>query len=226
MKKLFLFAFAGMFAAAAATAQTPGKAATTGSDSTATAHHHKYGMHGRGHFHKPHTGDKAMAGVQFTDEQRKQARTISADYRKQITALKAQDNITMGDYKKQMAALQADHKQKMQQLLTAEQKQQLANNRKQWAEKSKQMQTARLDKMKTRLNLQDDQVAKLKAQQDQLHQQMKAIHENKSMDETAKRAQVRTLMQQQKESLKSILTQEQLDKLHSNNRHNPSKEAK
>jgi len=225
MKKLILLALSGVFATAIVTAQTPGTSATQQNDSTATAHHHKHGKHGGGHFRKPH-GDKGLAGVTLSDEQRKQVHAISADYHKQLADLKKQDNITMGDYKKQVAALQADHKQKMQQLLTAEQKQQIENNKKQWAAKGKQMQADRLNKMKTRLNLQDDQVAKLKAQQDQLHQQMKAIHENKSLDATAKRDQMRTLMQQQRESLKSILTPEQQEKLHSNNRHNPSKEAK
>lgn len=216
MKKLIIVAAACLLAVAATQAQTPGGVAK---DSTATAFHQKHGFkkHGHGHFQGKgaHRGGE-MAGVKLTDEQRKQAHAIAESYHKQATALKAQDNITMGEYKKQMAALQANRKQQMSQLLTSEQKQQITQHQTQRLQQGKAHAEARMAKMKSHLNLSDEQVAKLKQQRSDLQAQVKAIHENQSLDEAAKKQQVHALMQQQKDNFKSVLTQEQLDKLHTN----------
>lgn len=210
MKKLIIVATACLLAVAAVHAQTPSGTATK--ESTTQVHHKHGKKHGRHHF-KGHRGG-ALAHLKLTDDQRKQARTISENYQKQATALKAQDNLTMGEYKKQMAALQAGRKQQMEQLLTAEQKQQLAQQKVKGAERRKAQSEARMAKMKSKLNLTNDQVAKLQQQRNDLKTQLKAIHENQSLDQTAKREQARALVQKQKDNFKSVLTQEQLDKLH------------
>ncbi|BAV08982.1 hypothetical protein SAMN05421788_101431 [Filimonas lacunae] len=216
MKKLILFVAAGLLATAAVQAQTPQGAQQDKTTDNATAFHPKrhHGKHKHGHFKGAHRG--AMAHVQLTEQQRQQAHTIAQDYHKQATALKAQDNITVGEYKKQMAALQANRKQQMQQLLTNEQKQQIAQQKAQRAQQAQARGEARISKMKEKLKLTDDQVNKIKEQQASVHSQVKAIRENQSLDETAKRQQVRTIMQQQKDNFKSVLTKEQLDQLHNN----------
>lgn len=209
MKKLIIVATACLLAVAAVHAQTP---SGTNKEGT-TLLHQKHGKkHGRHHFKGHHGG--ALAHLKLTDEQRKQARSIAENYQKQSTALKAQDNLTLGEYKKQLSALHATRKQQMDQLLTAEQKQQLAQQKTKRMEHRKAQGEARLAKMKSNLNLTDDQVAKLQQQRSDLKTQMKAIHENQSLDQSAKRQQVRALVQKQKDNFKSVLTQEQLDKLH------------
>lgn len=213
MKKIFFIAVSCLLAVAAVNAQTPAGAAK---DSSVALHHkHGFKKHGRGHFKGAHRGGE-LAHVKLTAEQRKQAQAIAADYRKQATALKGQDELKMGEYKKQMAALQASRKQQFDQLLTAEQKQQLAQQKTKRLQHDKARGEARMAGMKTRLNLSDEQVAKLKQQRSDLHTQLKAIHDNTALDETAKRQQSRALLQQQKDNFKSVLTPEQLDKLHSN----------
>jgi Spy/CpxP family protein refolding chaperone len=198
-----------MLAVAAVHAQTPAGVTKESTTQVRAKHDRK-----PGHRHHKRHHDRALAHLKLTDEQRKQARSISENYQKQATALKAQDNITMGDYKKQLASLQAGRKQQMDQLLTAEQKQQLAQQRVKGAEHRKAQGEARMAKMKSKLNLTDDQVAKLQQQRNDLKTQLKAIHENQSLDQTAKREQSRALVQKQKDNFKSVLTQEQLDKLH------------
>lgn len=222
MKKLILLLAAGIIATAAADAQTPDAAGNN--KTTAQQHPHRGGgkhKHGHRHGRRGHKpGGRSVAHIRMTDMQRQQARTINEDYRKQVVALRAQDNITMGDYKKQLSSLQAAHKEKLQQLLTADQKQELAQQKTQRQEWAQQRSAAQLDRMKTRLNLSDDQVAKLKQQQTDLHTKIAAIRENQSLDESAKRQQVQALMQQRKDNLKSVLTKEQLDNLHNNLRGN------
>ena len=193
-------------------------------DSTSVKGHKKGEYHqskdGKKHGH--HTGDKGLAGVQLTDDQKAQAKTIHEDFKKKADAIKAQ-NLSAEEQKKQMTALHRERKEKVQGLLTTEQKAKVAENRKKGVEKAKATSAARLDKMKTDLNLKDEQVAQIKAQQAKTHEQMKAIRDNKSLTEEAKKEQVKALMQQQKENWKSILTPEQQAKL--KNRHK-TREAK
>lgn len=209
MKKLIIVATACLLAVAAVHAQTPSE---TTKEATAKVQHKHGKKHGRHHF-KGHHG-AALAHLNLTEDQRKQARSIADNYQKQATALKAQDNLTLGEYKKQLSALHASRKQQMDQLLTAEQKQQLAQQKSKRMEHRKAQGEARMAKMKSNLNLTDDQVAKLQQQRSDLKAQMKAIHENQSLDPSTKKQQVRALVQKQKDNFKSVLTQEQLDKLH------------
>jgi Spy/CpxP family protein refolding chaperone len=189
-----------------------------GQDSTAVKSHkrgeHHQGMGDKKHDHK---GDKALAGVQLTDDQKAQAKTLHADFKKQADAIKAQ-NLSADEQKKQLEALHKDQKQKMEQLLTPEQKAKAAENRKKAGDKMKVTSDARLEKMKANLGLKDEQVAQLKAQQAQTKAQMKAIHDDQSLTADAKKAQVKALMQKQKESWKTILTPEQLEKLKSSHK--------
>jgi Spy/CpxP family protein refolding chaperone len=106
----------------------------------------------------------------------------------------------------------------MDQLLTPEQKAKAAENRKKAGAKMKATSDARLEKMKANLGLKDEQVAQFKAQQAQTKAQMKAIHDDQSLTADAKKAQVKALMQKQKESWKTILTPEQLEKLKSSHK--------
>ncbi len=164
--------------------------------------------------HFKHGGKGDFGGkLNLTDDQKAQAKTINDDFRKQLSTLRSNDKITMGDFKKQSQALRQDHKQKMDALLTADQKKQLADVKQKGGERHKKMGTARLDEMKTQLGLTDDQVAKLKASQEGVRSKIKAIHDNASLTEEQKREQSKQLMAQQKDSFKAVLTKEQLAKM-------------
>jgi len=109
-------------------------------------------------------------------------------------------------------------------LLTAEQKAKIAEGKKRIADNMQVQAAARLERMKINLGLKDDQVAKIKTAQTQLREKMKALHEDESLLPEQKKAQMKALMDQQKESLKSVLTAEQLAKLES--RKAPMREAR
>ncbi|RXK83202.1 hypothetical protein [Filimonas effusa] len=207
MKKILTLAVVGVFMTASAMAQ----------DSTAVKQH-KAGVHqkhqgdGKDHKHHGHKGDKAMKGVTFSDEQKAQAKTINEDFKKKAADVKAK-NLDAADQKKQLAALHQERHQKMQQVLTAEQKATIETNRKQAAAKAKEMKGKRLDAMKASLNLNDEQVAKIKEEKAKTREQIKAIRENQSLSEADKKAQVKAVMQKQKASWDNILTPEQKAKM-------------
>lgn len=206
MKKILTLAVAGVLMTASVMAQ----------DSTAVKSH-KTGVHQKadgykGHKHHGRKGDKAFSGVTFTDAQKAQAKTINEDFKKKTADLKAR-NLDAAEQKKQMMALHQERHQKMEQLLTPDQKATIAANRKQHAENAKGAKGKRLESMKSSLNLNDEQVAKMKEARAKTHEQIKAIKENQSLSETDKKAQVKAVMQQQRENWKSILTPEQQAKL-------------
>jgi hypothetical protein len=161
--------------------------------------------------------------LQLTEEQRKQGKTIRENANKQVAALYNNDKLTLGDFKKQKAAILKDQKAKMDGLLTAEQKTKLAEGKKRMADNMQVQAAARLERMKINLGLKDDQVAKIKTTQTQLHEKMKALHEDETLLPEQKKEQMKALMEKQKESLKSVLTAEQLAKLES---HKPTREGR
>jgi len=84
-------------------------------------------------------------------------------------------------------ALLKDQKGKMQNLLTPEQKNKMAQLKTEHKAKAAQHYTAHLDKMKTKLNLTDKQVASMKTQHEAMMVKVKAIKENEGLDRTAKK---------------------------------------
>lgn len=201
MKKMILAALASMVMIGFASAQQQAPTAKA-----AVKHHGKHGKHGK------HKLGKAL---NLSDEQKQKAKAVHAEYRSKVATLQQNDKLTMGEYKKQMATLKEQKKQNMQQLLTSEQKAKLASLKQEAQQKRAQKSAARLDKVKTHLNLTDDQVAQLKQQQTTTQTQLKSIRENNQLTDEQKRAQVKQLMASNKASFNNLLTAEQKDKLNS-----------
>jgi len=158
------------------------------------------GRHGRG-------------GIHYTPEQRKQLMAINAEYRKKSDDLFKKDNSTLKEYKAGLVALQKEKKSKMEALLTQQQKDQLAARKKRAAENAQVMAAARMERLKIHLSLSDEQVARLKAGQENFRAQMKSIHENTDLLPQQKMEQLKDLAAKRKDSFKAVLTPEQLSKL-------------
>ncbi|MFP5040599.1 hypothetical protein [Parasediminibacterium sp. JCM 36343] len=217
MKKIIVVASA-LFLVAVTNAQT---------DSTqARQHHHMNrgdmkGKGGHGEVHKDmitkdwkHHGMHAPK-LNLTDDQKQQSKTIKEDYDKKIAALYDNDKMKLGDFKKKSASLRKERKEKLDGVLTADQKSKLDDFKKKRVEEMQARSAARLEKMKTKLGLKDDQVATIKSSQDAFHEKMKAIHEDETLLPEQKKEKIKALMMQQKDAFKSVLTQDQLDKIES-----------
>ncbi|HTI10286.1 MAG TPA: hypothetical protein VL832_17080 [Puia sp.] len=152
-------------------------------------------------------------GIHYTPEQRKQLMAINAEYRKKSDDLFKKDNSTLKEYKAGLVALQKEKKGKMEALLTQQQKDQLAARKKRAAENAQVMAAARMERLKIHLSLSDEQVARLKAGQENFQAQMKSIHENTDLLPQQKMEQLKDLAAKRKDSFKSVLTPEQLSKL-------------
>jgi len=151
-------------------------------------------------------------GVHYTPEQRRQLMAINKEYHDKSAELFKKDNITLREYKASLVALQKDKRNKMEALLTPQQKDQVAR-RKKMAEENRQVaEAAHMERLKLRLGLSDDQVTKIKAGQADLHAQVKAIHDNDNLLPQQKMEQMKGLMAKRKDVFKSVLTPEQFSK--------------
>ncbi len=153
-----------------------------------------------------------IAGMHLSPDQMKQGKVINEDFRKQAAALQKNDKISLGEYKTKLAALHKDHKTKLQSLLTDQQKDQIAQRKKNAEINAQVKSVAHLERMKLTLGLSEDQVAKIKANQSELHSKLKALHENETMLPEQKREALKSLMEQRKDVVKSVLTPEQQTK--------------
>jgi Spy/CpxP family protein refolding chaperone len=169
---------------------------------------------------------EAFQQLNLSEDQKAKFKSANEDFGKQMKALKANENITVKESKSKMESLRKDHRAKVQSLLTPEQKTQLAKAREERGSRHKADQEARMEKMKTRLGLSDDQAAKLKSNRAEMSGKMKALRENKSLSEEQKKEQMKELMKKQKESMKSVLTEEQLQKMNEGHKtRRPAKKA-
>ena len=123
-------------------------------------------------------------------------------------------NMNFSDAQKaQMKANREEFKNKMQALLTPEQKTKMAASKAKMEVKRKEMGEKRMDMMKTKLALSNNQLAKWKVQDEATHAQMNAIKENQSLSSDAKREKMKAVKVAAKEQRKSIFTADQLKKM-------------
>jgi thiamine kinase-like enzyme len=111
----------------------------------------------------------------------------------------------------------------VQALLTTEQKNLIEKKKEERRGKMQEMGKARGERMKKELNLTDVQSAKLDENRKKMAEKMKALHEDKSLTEEQVKEKSGALRKQQKEYMRSILTEEQLQKMKEGRKHHDSK---
>jgi Spy/CpxP family protein refolding chaperone len=174
------------------------------------------------HPKRHHRGDKMakMEQLNLTDQQKTELKTINEDYKTQMTDLKkSEDKITVAEWKSKMATIRKDHHEKVEKVLTDEQKANLKKMRHENKHEMRKHGGRNLEHMKKELNLTDDQVNALKKNREDMAQKFKAMREDKNLSEDQKKAEMKEFRKQQHESLKSILTPEQLQKLEQQKKH-------
>lgn len=170
----------------------------------------KMGKKGQ-HHHKHEKGMMAKQ-LNFTDAQKARAKSINEDSRKKMQELNKNENITVKEQRDRKAAIMKERKAKMDGLLTAEQKTKLAQLKADHKAKREAGYAKHLDKMKTNLNLTDDQVAKLKSQRTVNHAKAEQIKNNESLSREQKKQQMMALKTEAKAQQDKIFTSDQLKK--------------
>ena len=198
MKKIVLATLVGAFAFVSTSAQE-----------IPERKHDGYKPHAKTRMH----GKKQMEGINLSEEQKAQFKSLNAEHRKQMEELKKEENITVKESRERMEKLRKEHREKTQAVLTTEQKEQIKKNGEARKVEREEMAVKQKERMKTRLGLSDEQSAKLEKQRKETGEQMKAIRENKSLTEEQKKEQMKSLHKKNQESMKTILTPEQIEKM-------------
>jgi hypothetical protein len=182
-------------------------------------------MHQKNKGHHPMQGID-MKQLNLTDAQKEQFRTQKESFHKQMEELKKNDNITVKEWKGKAEELRKQHKEQTKNILTKEQKSQLEKMKEEGKAKREAMGKERAEKMKTTLGLTDEQSIKMKTNRLKMGEKMKAIRENTSLSDEQKRENMKQLHKEQKEFLKSILTEEQLNKMKESRHRKPNEERR
>jgi Spy/CpxP family protein refolding chaperone len=161
--------------------------------------------------------------LNLSEDQKAKFKPLNEDYRKQMQDLKKSDEITVKERKSRMETLRKDHRDKMSSLLTEEQKNQLSKLRQDRDKRRGNRREGGIDRMKSRLNLSDDQTTRLKESRSEMAGKMKAIRENQSLTDDQKKEQFQELRKKQQENLKTILSEDQLKRLHEKQVRRPAK---
>lgn len=170
---------------------------------------HKMGK--KGHHNKHQKGMMARQ-LNFSEAQKTQAKAINEDSRKKMQELKKNESITVKEMRDRRAAIQKERKTKMNGLLTAEQKTNMTQLKAERKVKNEAGYANRLDKMKTKLNLTDEQVIKLKTQRAATRAKAEQIKNNELLSREQKTEQMMALKADVKGQQNKIFTPEQLKK--------------
>jgi Spy/CpxP family protein refolding chaperone len=162
---------------------------------------------------KKHHRGMEFQKLNLTEDQKAKFKTQNESFRKQMEELKKNDNITVKDWKAKAENIHKEHKNNTQNILTSEQKAQVEKMKAEGKVKHEEMAKKMGDRMKTTLGLTDEQSAKLQKSRAENGEKMKTIRESKSLSDEQKKEQMKEMMKKQKETMKSILTEEQMKKL-------------
>ena len=154
-----------------------------------------------------------MKALNLSASQKEQLKAARQNTNTQLAALNKNDQMTVKDFKESKAEILKSQKQQMAGILTEDQKNQLAQS-KTSANDSKGDKAGRnFGKMKENLSLTDNQVTQIKANRDAEQAKIKAIRDNSALSKSEKREQLKSIKQEQKNSLAQILSPDQISKL-------------
>lgn len=155
----------------------------------------------------PENRQDLMKAINLTEDQKAQMKTLKEDFKTKMKALQSNENITVKAQRDQRFELTQQNHTAMQQILTAEQKQQMEDMKKQRMEK---MESQRLTGLTEKLKLTEIQQEKIKAMHQKNMEAMQNIHKNESLDRTAKQEAAKKLKTSIDKDMEKILTKEQL----------------
>jgi len=166
---------------------------------------------------------KQIADLNLTDDQKAQLKSINQDFHKQMEDLKKQDNISVKEYREKTDALRRDQETRFESLLTPQQKATMQKDQEAFKAKGNNLGKKKLERMREELNLTDDQVAKMSESRKLMAEKIQAIQQDKSLNDEQKKTETKEAIKRQKQDMRSILTDEQLQKLKESRKQSPNK---
>ncbi len=164
------------------------------------------------HHHCQHQQERMIQALNLTSDQQEKLKVSHDDFKKQRAALNQDESISLKDYRDKKYALRKEEKKQLLSILTPDQKAKLSQIKKDEKAKHELLAAKRIDKLKIKLNLSDEQVASIKANRQIQQTKVAAILQNDTLSRIDKKEQLLAIRNTNKENMKSILTPSQLDK--------------
>lgn len=225
MKRIFTSALAILLATAAVQAQ---------SDTTKAPHREHHDMQREGGYKQ----------LNLSADQQAKLKSLRDEFKQKHDALDAQ-KLSEAERRTQMQALREQHKAAMDAILTPAQKEQMTKmqaerkdrmgNRKSWRSDSTRTKggqgwQGRDGKggaaLQKELNLTTEQQAKMKEIRTGFKAKAEALRNDQTLTDEQRRTQMRDLLKQQQEQIKTVLTKEQQEKLQSLRKEHAARDTK
>jgi hypothetical protein len=171
---------------------------------------HNMGKKGQ---HPQHQKMMRTKQLNLSEDQQKEVKAINEDTRKKMQELNKNESITVKEMRDRKYAIQKERKARMDGLLTAEQKAKQTQLRAEHKAKKEAGYAKHLDKMKTNLNLTDEQAAKLKTQRAATMARAEQIKNNESLGREQKKEQMMALKTEARDQRNKIFTPDQRKKM-------------
>jgi Spy/CpxP family protein refolding chaperone len=208
-------------------ALTIGAAQAQNTDTTAHQRHHHHGNY-----------EMVIKKLNLSQEQQSKLKSIREDFRKQLSDLKKQDQLTVADMRNRRKELHQQFRKQMESVFTPAQKDQLAKLKADWKAKHKNGQALAQGRHKAgrgfwkksdlqeKLGLTPDQQDQLKKIRGEFKDQFQTIRNDSALTQDQKKEKIHDLAKQEHEKMKSVLTQDQMEKLQSLRKEGKDKETK
>ena len=158
-------------------------------------------------------GGKMMKDLNLTDAQKTQMKENRENMKQQRDAINNDASLTPDQKKAKMQELGKTQRDKMNSILTADQKAKMQADRANWKDQKGMKGQDHGGKMFKDLNLTDAQKSQMKANSENMKQQRQAISNDVSLSQDQKKAKMQELHKTQKDQMNSILTADQKAKL-------------
>ncbi len=162
--------------------------------------------------HFDHQKEMVIKQLNLTPDQQKQLDANRANFKAQMIALNKDESITVKDYRDKKYSLRKEQKAAFMAILTPDQKTKLVQIRQNMKAKMDTVADKRLDRMKLRLNLSDEQVATLKANRQAMRTKIEMLLQNDSLSRIDLKMQLMAIKEANKDSMKTVLTADQYAK--------------
>ena len=164
-------------------------------------------------YHQKHQHGMMAKQLNFSENQKKQAKLYKEDFKKKMQELNKNESITVKEFRDRKEAIRKEKRSKMQGLLTVEQKNKMVQFKADRQKKRDEHFARHLSKLKTELTLSDAQVTQMRSQREKIQTRSKSIRDNESLTREQRKAQLAALREYMKVQRKNILTVEQLKKM-------------
>jgi Spy/CpxP family protein refolding chaperone len=164
--------------------------------------------------------------LNLSSDQKAQIKSINDNFRQQMQDLHKQENLTIDEQRQRREALVKEHKEKIDAVLTPDQRKQADASRAEFKAQRKEGRGAnRLDELTKNLNLTPEQSSKISDLNATLKTNIKDIRQNASLSEDQKREQIKSLMKKHRSDVETLLTSDQKEQLKNNLKNRPNRTA-